>query len=187
MIRNNGVFGRRWLAIMFAAILLIVAITAGNLFAASNAAEDRDLRSPVVDRVQIEGVDPGLPAEPVHSQITEVPEIDGSGTDRVFPQGADALAEWLKQRPDEMGPFTLKRVITSDPQQVDWILYQVVHKELMTPDEADQFRSWYANRPAGVGQSEDLRFVPSEPRRSDRINDLLPGSRFDRARPEEPR
>ena len=108
---------------------------------------------------------PGLADEaPALIVEAELPENEaGSGVSQVTSEsdGSDALAQWLADRPEVMGPFTVEEAMSADSQTVDWLLYQAVYKEVMTQDEADTFQAWYDQRPSSEAAPELLNHQPA--------------------------
>ena len=95
--------------------------------------------------------------------IAEPPQAEPvSGAGQVVSEtgGSDALSDWLANQPDAMGPFTVQDAMTADSQTVDWMLYQAVHKDVMTQDEADIFQDWYDQRPSAQEAPELLNHLP---------------------------
>ena len=163
MTRTFHAFRKHWLALAATVVLLAAALAAGTLFAA-NDRQDPDL-FPLSEQLPSDGTDPGLADEaPALMVEAELPENEsGSSAAQVTSEtgSSDALAEWLANRPEVMGPFTVQDSMTTDPQTVDWILYQAVYKEVMTQDEADAFQDWYNQRPSTQEAPELLNHLPA--------------------------
>ena len=172
MTRTGSLFRRRWPVLTAAAVVLAVAVAAGSMFAANS--DEQPVQEAVAAQVQPDLTDPGLYAnpplpgaaiaEPRGSKTFIAPEAalpeppqDGQdpGVDQVAPEGSGALAAWLADRPDEMGPFSTQDVLQADSLDVEWMLYQAVEKNEMTEAEADDFRTWYEQRP-GVDEAPEL-------------------------------
>ena len=161
MMRNIPAFRKRWLAVSATIVLLAVALTAGNLFAA-NERQQSD-RQPLSEQSQMDGIDPGLVTESPAAKA-ELPENDtNSGVNQVTSESdsSDALAQWLSNRPDVMGPFTVEDAMSVDSGTVDWILYQAVYKDVMTEEEAETFRTWYDQRPSSQEAPQLLNHQPA--------------------------
>ena len=170
MMSNIRALGRLRLAILAVALLLVMVLATGSLFAAN----ERDIpdMQPVGESVQLEGVDPGLDAKPpaaaakVEPLAVAVESVPGEGADpghgQAIPDlgGSASLSSWLAARPDEMGPFTTQDVLAADELDVEWMLYQAVHKDLMTEEEAETFRAWFNDRPSVEEALELLQYQP---------------------------
>ena len=163
MTRTFPAFRKHWLALAATVVLLAAALTAGTLFAA-NERQDPDL-FPLSEQLPSDGTDPGLADEaPALMVEAELPENEaGSGVSQVTSEsdGSDALAQWLADRPEVMGPFTVEEAMSADSQTVDWLLYQAVYKEVMTQGEADTFEAWYNQRPSSEAAPELLNHQPA--------------------------
>ena len=149
MLSNISIIRRRWPVLAVVAVLLLL-LAAGTLFAANEREDLGLLRSS--GPVPLDEHDPGM-ADEAHALMVEaeLPENEaGSGVSQVTSEsdGSEALAQWLADRPEVMGPFTVEEAMSADSQTVDWLLYQAVYKEVMTQDEADTFQAWYDQRPA---------------------------------------
>ena len=163
MTRTFPAFRKHWLALAATVVLLAAALIAGTLFAA-NDRQDPDL-FPLREQLPSDGTDPGLADEaPALMVEAELPEHEaGTSVSQVTSEsdGSDALSEWLANRPDVMGPFTVQDAMSADSQTVDWLLYQAVYKEVMTQDEADAFQDWYNQRPSTQEAPELLNHLPA--------------------------
>ena len=159
---NVLAFRRRWLVLLGTLAVLVVALTAGNLFAANEGQEQDGLTSSAANRVQEYGTDPQGFIQTVTGQMTESPEID-AGTDagQVVPQESDPYKAWVTGRPEEMGPFTVETAAAASSESVSWMLYQAVHKQAMTSAEAETFRAWHGERPDSAAAPELMRYQPS--------------------------
>ena len=169
MMSNIRALGRLRLAILAVALLLVMVLATGSLFAAN----ERDIpdMQPVGESVQLEGVDPGLDAKPAAAAKVEPPAVavgsapgngadPGNGQQRPDLGGSASLSSWLAARPDEMGPFTTQDVLAADELDVEWMLYQAVHKDVMTEQEAEAFRTWFNERPSFEEAPELLQHQP---------------------------
>ena len=158
-------FRKHWLVLAATVALLAVALTAGTLFAA-NERRQPDLR-PLSEQLPIDATDPGLPvdlpAPPAQAQPQPPQDEPGSGVSQVTSEsdGSDALAQWLADRPEALGPFTVAEAMTADSQTVDWLLYQAVYKQVMTEAEAETFLAWYDQRPSSEVAPELLNHQPA--------------------------
>ena len=169
MTRNIPAFRKHRLALAAAVVLLAVALTAGSMFAA-NERLNPDLL-PSSGQLPIDGTDPGLAAEPPApaAMKAELPKAEpleneaNPGVNQVISDsdGSDALAEWLADQPEEMGPFTVAEAMSADSETVDWLLYQAVYKDVMTQEEADIFQAWYDRRPSSREAPELLNHQPA--------------------------
>ena len=169
MMSNIRALGQLRLAILAVALLLVMVLATGSLFAAN----ERDIpdMQPVGESVQLEGVDPGLDAKPpaaakVEPLAVAVESVPGEGADpghgQAIPDlgGSASLSSWLAARPHEMGPFTTQDVLAADELDVEWMLYQAVHKDVMTEQEAEAFRTWFNDRPSVEEAPELLQYQP---------------------------
>ena len=168
----------RWLALGAAAILLVVALTAGTLLAAN---ERQEPELPAASRQSVmDATDPGLTAEyqaRVAQDAAPQPKPD-AGAEQVVPepQASEALIQWLDDRPEQMGFITQEDAITADPATMDWLLYQAVYKSVLTQEEADAVQAWYDRRPSAEEASELLNHQPvylHRPGADDSIRELL--------------
>ncbi len=179
MTRAGSLFHRRWPVLMAAAVVLAVAVAAGSMFAANSG--EQPVQEAAAAQVQPDLTDPGLYANPPvpGAAIAEPPEPkpfvapeaalheppqDGQdpGVNQVVPEGSGALAAWLADRPDEMGPFSVKDAMAADSLDVEWMLYQAVEKDVLTEVEADAFRSWFNERPTVEEAPELLNHLPPQ-------------------------
>ena len=166
---NVRVIGRFRIALVATVLLLVALLAVGSLFAA-NDRESPDIQ-PVAESVELNGVDPGLGAKPPIVERVEPPavvvepepgggvdpgdgqEIEGSG-------GTGALAQWLADRPDEMGSISIQDAMKADEIDVEWLLYQAVYKDAMTEEEAEDFRAWFSERPTVEEAPELIQHQP---------------------------
>jgi hypothetical protein len=168
MMSNIRALGRLRLAILAVVLLLVMVLATDSLFAAN----ERDIpdMQPVGESVQLEGVDPGLDAKPPAAKV-EPPSVavgsapgdgvdPGNGQEIPDSVGSASLSSWLAARPDEMGPFTTQDVLAADELDVEWMLYQAVHKDVMTEQEAEAFRTWFNERPSFEEAPELLQHQP---------------------------
>ena len=51
-------------------------------------------------------------------------------------------------------------VLAADELDVEWMLYQAVHKDVMTEQEAEAFRTWFNERPSFEEAPELLQHQP---------------------------
>ena len=172
MLSNISIIRRRWPVLAVVAVLLLLLLAAGTLFAANEREDLGLLRSS--GPVPLDEHDPGMADEaPALMVEAELPENEaGSGVSQVTSEsdGSEALAQWLADRPEVMGPFTVEEAMSADSQTVDWLLYQAVYKEVMTQDEADTFQAWYDQRPSSEAAPELLNHQPAY---LDRPNDQV--------------
>ena len=168
MMSNIRALGRLRLAILAVVLLLVMVLATGSLFAA-NERNIPDMQ-PVGESVQLEGMDPGLDAKPPAAKV-EPPAVavgsapgdgadPGNGQEIPYSGGSASLSSWLAARPDEMGPFTTQDVLAADELDVEWMLYQAVHKDVMTEQEAEAFRTWFNERPSFEEAPELLQHQP---------------------------
>ena len=119
----------------------------------------------------LDGVDPGLEAEPpvmekVAPPAAAVESEPGDGTDPGSGQeiegsgGSKALSQWLSDRPDELGTISIQDAMKADEVDIEWLLYQAVHKNTMTEAEAEDFRAWFAERPSVEEAPELSEYQP---------------------------
>lgn len=179
MTRTGSLFRRRWHVLAGAAVVLALALAAGSMFAANSG--EQPVQEAAAAPAQPDLTDPGLYANPptLGAASAEPPEPkpfiapeaalpepppDGQdpGTDQVVPEGSGALASWLADRPDEMGPFSINDAKAADELDVEWMLYQAVEKDVMTEVEADAFRSWFNARPTVEEAPELLNHLPPQ-------------------------
>ena len=169
MMSNIRALGRLRLAILAAIVLLVMVLATGSLFAA-NERENPDIQ-PVGKPVQLDGLDPGLDDKPPVVEKVEPPVAviepepgdgadPGAGQEILDPGGSGSLSRWLDSSPDEMGPFTTQDALAADALDVEWMLYQAVHKDLMTEEEAETFRAWFNDRPSVEEAPELLQYQP---------------------------
>lgn len=148
MVRNIPAFRNHWLILAAAVVLLVVTLIAGSLFAANDGSNPDAQQITDTVQVQPDETEPHGIAEPAPAEKTEMPQTDpGSGLNQVASGDSDALTVWLAAQPEVMGPFTVEQAMEADSETVSWILYQAVHKQVMTSEEAETFLAWYAQRP----------------------------------------
>ena len=160
-------FRKRWLALAAAVVLLAVVLTAGSLFAA-NAPPAEPLPMAEYEPLSLADTDPGLSPEYLalvaqDAEVEAEAEQDGDGVNQVAPEQPEvspALARWLDEQPEVMGPFTLEQAMSDDEMTTSWVLYQAVHKGVMTQEEADAYAAWYDRRPSTEEAPELLRYQP---------------------------
>ena len=159
---------KRWLAMGAVAILAAIALAAGTLFAASDR-QQPDIQ-PSSGQLPSEPLtnhetDPGLTGEYRALVPQDAADQDGPGAapGQVVPepQVSDALAQWLDEQPEQMGFITREDAITSDPDTMDWLLYQAVHKDVLTQEEANAIQTWYDQRPSTEEAPELLEHQPA--------------------------
>lgn len=157
-----SVLRKRWLALAAIVVLMAVALATGNLFAANERQQSGGV--PPGEKSVTGDMDPGLasnqPAAVANLQPPETaPKPD---SEQVVPNshGSDALTIWLAEQPEAMGFITQEDVMTSDPQTMDWLLYQAVHKGVLTQAEADKIQEWYDRRPSTEEAPELLDHQP---------------------------
>ncbi len=152
------VFRRRWTFLAGAAVVLAIALTAGTLFAANERQQPAAL-PPLPEPAVVDATDPGLYIDLPEAEVKPVPPANGPGVGvgQVIPEtdGSNALRTWLADQPGELGPFTIQDAMAADSLDVDWMLYQAVHKNVMTQEEADAFQDWYDRRPS-VSEAPEL-------------------------------
>lgn len=158
MTPNNPALRKRWPVLAAIVILVAAALTAGTLFAANERSQP--VASPaLIEQSVIDATDPGLAADtPVSAAKPQPPQGEPeAGVNQVAPDtgGSDALEQWLSNHPEKMGPFTLEKAMVADSLTVDWLLYQAVHKDVMSQEEADTFQNWYDQRP-GIHEAPEL-------------------------------
>ena len=175
---TGSVFRKRWPVLVGVAIVLAIAVAAGSMFAANSG--EPPVQEAAAAQVQPDLTDPGLYAnppapgaaiaEPRQPQPFIAPEAalpepprpgPDPGVNQVVPEGSGALARWLADRPDEMGPFSIQDAMAADSLDVEWMLYQAVAKDVMTENEADAFRSWFGLRPTAEAAPELLNHLPA--------------------------
>ena len=170
-------FRKHWLVLAATVALLAVALTAGTLFAA-NERRQTNLR-PLSEQLPIDATDPGLAVEFLPVAQAKPPLTEpGSGVSQVTTEsdGSEALAQWLADQPEAMGPFTVSEAMTADSQTVDWLLYQAVYKQVMTEAEAEIFLAWYDQRPTSEAAPELLNHQPTyldQPNNLDGVREML--------------
>ena len=148
MVRNIPAFRNHWLILAATVVLLVVTLIAGSLFAANDGSNPDAQQLTDTVQVQPDETEPHGIAEPAPAEKTEMPQTDpGSGLNQVASGDSDALTVWLAAQPEVMGPFTVEQAMEADSETVSWILYQAVHKQVMTSEEAETFLAWYAQRP----------------------------------------
>ena len=155
---------KRWLAFAATVILLAVALAAGTLFAANERQDPA--RFPSSDQLPLDGTDPGFATDPpslAAKAETPLTEPD-SGAGQVTPD-SDALTRWLAEQPDSMGFITEEDAITADPDTMNWLLYQAVHKGVLTEEDADAVHTWYGRRPSTAEAPGLLSHQPGYPYR----------------------
>lgn len=179
MTRTGSLFRRRWPILVAAAVVLAVAVAAGSMFAVNSG--EQPIQEAAAAQVQPDLTDPGLYANPPtpgaaiaepqepkpfiapEAALPEPPQ-DGQdpGVNQIVPEGSGALQQWLADRPDEMGPFSVKDAMAADSLDVEWMLYQAVEKDVMTEVEANAFRSWFNERPTVEEAPELLNHLPAQ-------------------------
>ena len=179
MTRAGSLFRRRWPILVSAAIVLAVAVAAGSMFAANS--REQPVQGAAAAQARPDLTDPGLYANPPtpggavsepqepkpfiapEAALPEPPQ-DGQdpGVNQIVPEGSGALQQWLADRPDEMGPFSVKDAMAADSLDVEWMLYQAVEKDVMTEVEANVFRSWFNARPTVEEAPELLNHLPPQ-------------------------
>ena len=176
---TGSVFRKRWPVLAGLAVVMAIALAVGSMFAANE--REQPIQEAAAAQAQPDLTDPGryanLPAgdaiiaEPREPQPFIAPEAalpeppqDGPdpGVNQVVPEGSGALARWLADRPDEMGPFSIRDAMAADSLDVEWMLYQAVKKDVMTENEADAFRSWFGQRPTVEEAPELLNHLPAQ-------------------------
>lgn len=178
MPRSDSVFHKRWPFLAVAAVVLAVAVAAGSMFAANSG--EQPVQEAAAAQAQPDLTDPGLHANPTapDDAITEPreprvpaaphavapPAQDGQdpGVNQVVPEGSGALADWLAERPANMGSFSTQDAIIATDLDVEWMLYQAVENGTMTEDESDMFRAWFSQRPTAEEAPELLNHLPPE-------------------------
>ncbi len=166
---NIRALGRFRLALLATILLLGTVLAVGTLFAA-NDRENPEMQ-PAVESGRFDGVDPGLEArppvaEPVEPPAVVVEQLPSDGTDPGAGQEVEgsgnsgALSKWLSDRPDGMEHFSTLDAMKADEIDVEWMLYQAVHKNTMTEEAADSFRAWFAERPSVEEAPELLQHQP---------------------------
>ncbi len=162
-----GALRKHRLALGALAIIAIIALTAGTLFAASER-QQPDIQ-PSSGQLPSEPLtshetDPGLSEEHRALVAQEAAQQDGPvaapGQVVLEPQVSDALAQWLDEQPEQMGFITREDAITSDPDTMDWLLYQAVYKDVLTQEHADAVQDWYDRRPSAEEAPELLNQQP---------------------------
>ena len=160
MIQRVPTIWKRPLTLAVAVALVAIPLTVGTLFAATAGDSPPFHQSPTTA-----------------ATTTTLPEdVTDPGVNQVTPQGADALAHWLEDRPEVTGPFTVAEAMSADSQTVDWMLYQAVYKRVMTPEEAETFRAWHSQRPDSRDAPELMRYQPSylyRPYHRDRLHEMF--------------
>ena len=166
---NIRALGRFRLALLATILLLVGVLAVGTLFAAND--RENAAIQPAIESAQFDGVDPGLEARPPVAEKVEPPAIvvapePGDGVDPGAGQevegtgGTGALSRWLSNQPDEMGPFSIQDAMKADEIDVEWMLYQALHKDGMTESEANAFRDWFSERPSVEEAPELLEYQP---------------------------
>lgn len=155
---------KHWLALSAITVLVAIVLTAGTLVAA-NERQSLDIQPsgeqlPTSRQLAMEETDPGLTAE--HLALVEQDTAGETEPGQVVPEPevSDALAQWLAEQPEEMGFITQEDAITSDPDTMDWLLYQAVYKNVLTQVEADAVQDWYDRRPSVAEAPELLNHQP---------------------------
>ena len=162
-----SVLRKRWLALAAIVGLLAVALATSTLFAA-NERQNSDIHTASgqlsSEPLTSQEIDPGLTAEyrALVAQDASQQNGPGTGANQIVPepQVSDALAEWLAEQPEKMGFITEEDAITSDPQTMDWLLYQAVYKDVLSQEEADAIQAWYDRRPNAEEAPELLNHQP---------------------------
>ena len=153
---------KRWLALAGFAVLAAITLTAGTLFAANERQQSGEA-APIEQSVTGD-MDPGLTANQTAAVANAQPPETGPKPDpeQAAPNshGSDALTTWLAEQPETMGFITQEDAMTSDPQTMDWLLYQAVHKGVLTQGEADAIQEWYDRRPSTEEAPELLDHQP---------------------------
>ena len=158
----------RWLAVAAAAVLLVMALTAGTLFAAYER-QNTDIQ-PAIGQLPSEPLtnhetDLGLTAEyrALAAQDEAEQNDRGTGVSQVVPDTdcSDALALWLADQPEQMGFITREDALTADADTMDWLLYQAVYKDVLTQEEADAIQAWFDRRPSVEEAPELLQHQPT--------------------------
>ena len=179
MTRTGSVFRRRWPVWTALAVVLAVGLAIGTLLATNEG--EQPVPEAAAAQLQPDLTDPGLYAqppapaapiaEPQEPQLTAAsqaalpkPQQDGQDpeADQVVPQGSGALAQWLANRPEEMGSFSTQDAIIATDLDMEWMLYQAVEKGEMAQDEADVFRTWFEQRPTLEEAPELANYLPGE-------------------------
>ena len=170
MTRTGSLFRRRWPILVFAAVVLAVAVAAGSMFAANSG--EQPVQEAAAAQAQPDLTDPGLYANPPtpgaaiaepqepkpfiapEAALPEPPQ-DGQdpGVNQVAPEGSGALSRWLADQPANMGSFSTQDSVIATSLDVEWMLYQAVENGTMTEDESDTFRTWFSQRPHGRGSA----------------------------------
>ena len=138
------------LSLVVVVILLATALAAGTLFAASERSQPE--LPPLSTQSITDATDPGfvavLPAPPEQAQPPQ--DEPSAGADQAVPAPplSHALQEWLDDQPDVLGPYTVEDTMAASYRDVDWMLYEMVHKDVMTQAEADTFMDWFEQRPS---------------------------------------
>ena len=162
MTRAGAALRKPWPAIAAVAVILALAVAAGTLFAANERQQPET--QPLPQSSVVDASDPGLAADLLAVEAKAEPPHNEpvSGVNQVAPDtgSSDALAQWLADQPETMGFITQEDAITSDPQTMDWLLYQAVHKDVLTQGEADAIQEWYAQRPSTQEAPELLDHQP---------------------------
>ena len=173
---NSSIFRKRWPALVAVAVFLAVALAAGSMFIVNDRAQP--VQEVTAEQLQPDLTDPGLYADPPApaAAISEPngpslppapepavaePNHPDAGVNQVVPKGSGALADWMADRPDEMGPFGSLEILAADDLDVEWMLYQAVEKDVMTQAAADVFRTWFDQRPSFDEAPELLNLPPS--------------------------
>ena len=126
-------------------ILLVAALAAGTLFAASERSQPE--LPPLSTQSITDATDPGFVADLPPPPPQDEP---GAGADQVVPDPplSHTLQGWLDDQPDVLGPYTVEDAMAASYRDVDWMLYEMVHKDVMTQAEADVFQAWFEQRPS---------------------------------------
>ena len=156
--------GKHRLSLAAVVILLAAVLTAGTLFAASERSQPE--LPPLSDQSVSDATDPGLAVDlPVAAEAKPEtpPDEHGAGVNQVVPNsgGSEALHEWLDEQPDVLGPYTVEDAMAASYRDVDWMLYEMVHKDVMTQAEADAFRAWFEQRPSVEEAPELSQYQPA--------------------------
>ena len=179
MTRTGSVFRKRWPALAAAAMLIAVALAVGALLTSNDG--EQPVPELIATQLQPDLTDPGLYADPPvpaasisdphESRLIVAPEaavpeppVDGQdpGVNQVVPKGSGALARWLANRPDEMGPFSIQDAIAATQLDVDWMLCEAVQAGTMNQGEADAFQDWFDQRPTAEAAPELLNHMPAQ-------------------------